>query len=175
MSQLRRELNKTGGGPKPPSPSPEVLEIAKMIPLELEVDYNEFDSDGVKESVVAQNVEVEELNYPTTSFVESAVAQNIEVEDLNYPSTSFVESVVAQNVEVEDFNYPSTSFGTSTNTFNFSKASYDDMHHFRVREDKRLMYQHKLRIKQMSEQHAQTMKNLKLQEDILKKKKEENI
>ncbi|CAG9834989.1 unnamed protein product [Diabrotica balteata] len=68
MSQLRRELNKTGGGPKPPSPSPEVLEIAEMIPLELEVDYNEFDSDAVKESVVTQNVEVEDFNYPSTSF-----------------------------------------------------------------------------------------------------------
>ncbi|XP_072398799.1 uncharacterized protein [Diabrotica undecimpunctata] len=201
MSQLRRELNKTGGGPKPPSPPPEVLEIAKMIPLELEVDHNEFDSDGVKESVVAQNIEVEVLNYCSTSFGESAVAQKIEVEDINYPSTSFVESAVAQNIEQEVLNYPSTSFGiqhhdieetrmsksiptpkratkktlTSTNTFNFSKASYEDMHYFRVQENKRLMKEHKLRVKHMCEQHAQTMKILKLQEDILKKKKEENI
>ncbi|XP_072398800.1 uncharacterized protein [Diabrotica undecimpunctata] len=180
MSQLRRELNKTGGGPKPPSPPPEVLEIAKMIPLELEVDHNEFDSDGVKESVVAQNIEVEVLNYCSTSFGESAVAQKIEVEDINYPSTSFViqhhdieETRMSKSIPTPKRATKKTL--TSTNTFNFSKASYEDMHYFRVQENKRLMKEHKLRVKHMCEQHAQTMKILKLQEDILKKKKEENI
>ncbi|XP_072400795.1 uncharacterized protein [Diabrotica undecimpunctata] len=159
MSQLRRELNKTGGGPKPPSPPPEVLEIAKMIPLELKVDHNEFDSDGVKESAVAQNIEQEVLNYPSTSF-------GIQHHDIE-------EARMSKSIPTPKGAAKKTF--TSTNTFNFSKASYEDMHYFRVQENKRLMKEHKLRVKHMCEQHAQTMKILKLQEDILKKKNEENI
>lgn len=51
LSSHRRAINKTGGGQKPPSPSPESKEIAEMIPLEFEIDYNEFDCDGFKVTI----------------------------------------------------------------------------------------------------------------------------
>lgn len=37
----------TGGGPPPVSPKPEDIKIMQMVPLEFEVDSNEFDSDGL--------------------------------------------------------------------------------------------------------------------------------
>ncbi|CAB3241689.1 unnamed protein product [Arctia plantaginis] len=40
-------MKRTGGGPKPPSPDPETLEIVSMIPQEFETDRNIFDSDGI--------------------------------------------------------------------------------------------------------------------------------
>lgn len=42
VSTYRRKAFKTGGGPKPPSPSADTLEILEMIPQEFEVDSNEF-------------------------------------------------------------------------------------------------------------------------------------
>lgn len=48
LSLYRRQIVQTGGGPKPPSPGPETLQILEMIPQEFEVDYNEFDCDGTK-------------------------------------------------------------------------------------------------------------------------------
>lgn len=40
-------LKGTGGGPKPPSPDHETIEILDMIPQEFETDSNMFDSDSV--------------------------------------------------------------------------------------------------------------------------------
>lgn len=48
LSQYRRDCVKTGGGPKPPSPSKDIFEVAEMIPQEFEVDFNKFDCDGDK-------------------------------------------------------------------------------------------------------------------------------
>ncbi|KAJ4425478.1 hypothetical protein ANN_28094, partial [Periplaneta americana] len=45
VSMYRQAIHQTGGGPKPPSPSNDVAEVMEMIPLEFEVDENEFDSD----------------------------------------------------------------------------------------------------------------------------------
>ncbi|CAG4969512.1 unnamed protein product [Colias eurytheme] len=44
----KRDTNKTGGGPKPPSPSPDAIEIVEMVPQEFEICFNEFDCDGIK-------------------------------------------------------------------------------------------------------------------------------
>lgn len=54
--------------------------------------------------------------------------------------------------------------------FNFTKASFDDMHHFRALENERMQKEHELRVKQMTEIHNQMLINLKLQQQILEKK-----
>lgn len=46
MSAHRAELGRTGGGPKPKSPTLQDLEVAAMVPGELTRTCNEFDSDG---------------------------------------------------------------------------------------------------------------------------------
>ncbi|CAH4034217.1 unnamed protein product [Pieris brassicae] len=45
----RFETSKTGGGQKPPAPSPDTMDVAEMIPQEFEDDFNEFDCDGVED------------------------------------------------------------------------------------------------------------------------------
>lgn len=52
LATLRQEISKTGGGPKPPSPTPEAIEISEMIPQEFVVDSNIFDIDGIDVSVI---------------------------------------------------------------------------------------------------------------------------
>ncbi|KAK4880093.1 hypothetical protein RN001_008239 [Aquatica leii] len=47
ISTYQHELKKTGGGPKPPSPNQEILEIVDMIPNEFTTDENKFDSNYV--------------------------------------------------------------------------------------------------------------------------------
>ncbi|XP_026327294.1 uncharacterized protein LOC113238760 [Hyposmocoma kahamanoa] len=47
MSQVKTSIKCTGGGPKPPSPDPETIDILSMIPQEFETDSNIFDSDSI--------------------------------------------------------------------------------------------------------------------------------
>lgn len=47
LSQIKTSAKCTGGGPKPPSPDPETIEILSMIPQEFETDSNIFDSDSI--------------------------------------------------------------------------------------------------------------------------------
>ncbi|XP_072947389.1 uncharacterized protein [Epargyreus clarus] len=49
LATYRQEVLKTGGGPKPPSPTPEILEITDMIPHEFTIDTNEYDCDGIND------------------------------------------------------------------------------------------------------------------------------
>ncbi|XP_063821426.1 uncharacterized protein LOC135071594 [Ostrinia nubilalis] len=47
LSSHRREQTKTGGGPKPSSPSPEDLEIMAIAPHDFVIELNDYDSDAV--------------------------------------------------------------------------------------------------------------------------------
>uniref|UniRef100_A0A2A4IVB8 Regulatory protein zeste n=1 Tax=Heliothis virescens TaxID=7102 RepID=A0A2A4IVB8_HELVI len=47
VSQHRRALHATGGGQRPPSPSPEDLKILECCPTDFVIDENCFDSDSV--------------------------------------------------------------------------------------------------------------------------------
>ncbi|XP_050671111.1 uncharacterized protein LOC126969608 [Leptidea sinapis] len=46
-SVFRRQQLKTGGGEKPPSPSPEDIAIMEIAPHEFLMQYNEFDGDAM--------------------------------------------------------------------------------------------------------------------------------
>ncbi|KAL4703448.1 hypothetical protein ACJJTC_010768 [Scirpophaga incertulas] len=50
-SDYRKELQRTGGGPKPQTPPPEVLEIMDMIPKDFIIDDNKYDSDSIFKKV----------------------------------------------------------------------------------------------------------------------------
>uniref|UniRef100_A0A2A4JD93 Regulatory protein zeste n=1 Tax=Heliothis virescens TaxID=7102 RepID=A0A2A4JD93_HELVI len=54
-------------------------------------------------------------------------------------------------------------------TSNISEKHYEDMRYYRDMENNRLEKEHLLRMRTMQEQHNQLMKNLRLQEEILKK------
>lgn len=47
VSSHRREQSQTGGGEKPPSPSPEDLAIMAVAPHDFVIEVNDFDSDAV--------------------------------------------------------------------------------------------------------------------------------
>lgn len=47
LSTHRSEQKKTGGGEKPPSPSPEDLEIMGIAPHDFVIEVNDYDSDAV--------------------------------------------------------------------------------------------------------------------------------
>lgn len=49
-TKYKKDHSKTGGGPPPTLPPPDVMEVVEMIPQEFEVDVNEFDVDGIKVS-----------------------------------------------------------------------------------------------------------------------------
>jgi hypothetical protein len=47
ISSHLKEVSKTGGGEKPPSPSPEDLQIMSIAPHDFIIESNDFDSDAV--------------------------------------------------------------------------------------------------------------------------------
>lgn len=60
LSLHRKEQSQTGGGTKPPSPSPEDLHIMAIAPHYFVIEVNDFDSDAV----VNTDLHVYFSNYP---------------------------------------------------------------------------------------------------------------
>lgn len=81
------------------------------------------------------------------------------------------------NIEVEFEVLDACSSSTQTdhdyvtlhNKNNFSENHYEDMRYYRDMENNRLEKEHLLRIRTMQDQHNQLMKNLRLQEEILRR------
>ncbi|KAJ4438323.1 hypothetical protein ANN_14265 [Periplaneta americana] len=70
------------GGPKPPSPSKEVVELVEMIPLEFQEDFNEYDSNRPPTNVMTEVPETErEQSCEVPCRPESTSAVLIEDED----------------------------------------------------------------------------------------------
>ncbi|CAB3259479.1 unnamed protein product [Arctia plantaginis] len=57
LSLHRREQSRTGGGNKPPSPSPEDLEVMAIAPHDFVVDVSDCDSDSVMTNTTTTIVE----------------------------------------------------------------------------------------------------------------------
>ncbi|XP_069704281.1 uncharacterized protein [Periplaneta americana] len=81
LSLHRQAISRTGGGPKPPSPSKEVVELVELIPLEFQEVFNEYDSNGPPTNVKTEVPETEgEQSCEVPCRPESTSAVLIEME-----------------------------------------------------------------------------------------------
>ncbi|XP_034839884.1 uncharacterized protein [Maniola hyperantus] len=188
LSIYRQQLIKTGGGPKPPSPTPETLEVIEMIPQEFEIDSNEFDSDGIKDMGTTSASIIEITSEPDYHIddKDNSTPTIIQISE-NEPDLNTTNKDIKLNCIEEEDNpaqekkITSRLFTTpmrvvkkkhptkNKDSFDLGKSSYEDMHHFRVLENERMQKEHEVRLKNMEEQHSQVMANLTLQNEILKK------
>ncbi|KOB72626.1 Uncharacterized protein OBRU01_11960 [Operophtera brumata] len=93
VSSHRREQSQTGGGEKPPSPSPEDLAIMAVAPHDFVIEVDDFDSDAVipvsttpKESIVGPSVGTEDMRQSITKSnidFKKRQIEMLEVEHLN--------------------------------------------------------------------------------------------
>ncbi|CAG4935802.1 unnamed protein product [Parnassius apollo] len=98
LCTYRRERSKTGGGEKPPSPTPEDLQIMAIAPHDFVIEANDYDSDAVNPvTVVTTTKEIFADPKPCLSFKKSDTPVVIKIE---YPKP---------NVEVQEIsNDPTT-------------------------------------------------------------------
>ncbi|XP_045486426.1 uncharacterized protein LOC111001025 [Pieris rapae] len=158
LSCYRRDTLNTGGGPKPPSPSPETMDVAEMIPQEFEVDFNEFDCDGV------ENI--------TNKVILDIPKENIENKDIDKDYNPKIEEICDEPIKKNPLTTPkkpTKKTPKASSSFSFAEASYQDMHNFRALENERLQKEHECRLKNMAELHDQAMLNSKLQTEVLMK------
>nr|XP_049705387.1 uncharacterized protein LOC110373903 isoform X2 [Helicoverpa armigera] len=127
-----------------------------------------------------ENLKVESVIYDTDC---EEITNPLEDEGLNLNPVT--ETVTASkptrqetpNIEVEFEVLDACSSSTQTdhdyvtlhNKNNFSENHYEDMRYYRDMENNRLEKEHLLRIRTMQDQHNQLMKNLRLQEEILRR------
>ncbi|XP_069704280.1 uncharacterized protein [Periplaneta americana] len=89
LSLHRQAISRTGGGPKPPSPSKEVVELVELIPLEFQEVFNEYDSNGPPTNVKTEVPETEgEQSCEVPCRPESTSAVLIEDENVEILLTS---------------------------------------------------------------------------------------
>ncbi|XP_045530353.1 uncharacterized protein LOC123718041 isoform X1 [Pieris brassicae] len=155
----RFETSKTGGGQKPPAPSPDTMDVAEMIPQEFEDDFNEFDCDGVEDIT---NIIILGAN--------DIPKENKANNDKDYMTKAKENHVKPNNKN--PLKTPKTPMRTTpkaSSNFSFGEASNADVHSIYALENERLQIEHEHRVKNMAEIHSQIMVNLKLQTEILMK------
>ncbi|XP_069687090.1 uncharacterized protein [Periplaneta americana] len=89
----RQAISRTGGGPKLPSPSKEVVELVELIPFEFQEDFNEYDSNGPPTNVMTEVPETEGEQScevpcrPESTFVVLIEDENVEILLTSAPAT----------------------------------------------------------------------------------------